>query len=167
MKRFMFRCRKSVTLIALLSFSLALPPTASAKSPVKLTKWSGDIDFSTEGISPFVLSGNASHLGKFTAYGEVAFHPGATAGTFVGDGVVVFTAANGDLLVGNVAWDVDAGEDQFRNSQIHFSWRESVVLSNGEIVSNTGRFIDSRPPGLVVIAIIAILIGMLLPAVQK
>ena len=69
-----------------------------------------------------------------------------------------------DLLVGVVEWDADAEGDGLRTSHIHFSWRDSVQFSDGTVVDSTGRFVKDRPPGLVVIAIIAILIGMLLPA---
>lgn len=136
------------------------------QKPVELKNWDGLIDFTTEGISPFVLCGTATHLGRFTGYGEVEFLPGEEEGSLLGDGVVVFEAANGDLLVGVVTWEADAEEDGLRTSRVHFSWRDSVEFSDGTIVSNTGRFVKSRPPGLVVIAIIAILIGLLLPAVQ-
>ncbi|HSZ60131.1 MAG TPA: twin-arginine translocation signal domain-containing protein [Tepidisphaeraceae bacterium] len=137
---------------------------AIAESPVELKNWEGTIDFSTTGISPFTLSGTASHLGQFTATGEVMFVPGQSQGSLVGTGVVAFTAADGDMLVGVVTWDADAEVDAQRSSGIHFSWRDSVQFSDGTVVSSTGRFAQSRPPGLVVIAIIAILIGLLSPA---
>jgi hypothetical protein len=154
-------------LIVMLSLSIILPHSALAESPVKLKKWAGAIDINAEGTIPFVLQGKASHLGRFSAYGEVDFVPGEVAGTLVGDGVVVFEAANGDLLVGSAAWDVAADGDEFRTTHIHFSWLDSVEFSDGTIVSNTGRFVQDRPPGLVVVAIIGVLIALLLPAVQS
>jgi len=166
MKRFLIRSWQNVTLAALLTFSLVANPVL-AKSPVKLQKWSGAIDFSTEETTTFTLAGTASHLGKFTANGEVDFVPGEEEGTLVGNGVVVFKAANGDLLVGNVTWEADIQEDGLRSSHIHFSWTDSIEFGDGTVVENTGRFVDDRPPGLVVIAIIAVLIGLLVPAVQK
>jgi hypothetical protein len=152
-----------ITMVLLVAF-FAHPGTAAfAESPVKMKNFQGTIDFSTERTTPFTLNGTASHLGKFTGHGEVDFVPGEEAGTLVGDGVVVFKAANGDLLVGVVNWEADAEVDGERASHIHFSWSDSIMFSDGTIVSNTGRFEESRPPGLVVIAIIAILIGLLLP----
>jgi hypothetical protein len=167
MKRFMIVGSKRIALVALLTLSLALPRVAVAESPIKLKKWSGAIDLSVTGPTPFVLSGNASHLGQFSANGEVDFVPGSAPGSLVGDGVAVFEAANGDLLVGVVTWNVDAAAGDFRTSSLEFHWRDSVEFSDGSIVASTGRFEDDRPPGLVVIAIIAVLIALLLPAVQK
>ena len=166
MKRFMIRCRQSVTLVALLTCVQVFAPAAFAKSPVKLKNFQGTIDLATEGTTPFTLEGTASHLGRFTAFGEVQFVPGEEEGALVGEGVVVFKAANGDLLVGVVSWGVDPAVDDLAASHIHFSWRDSVEFSDGTVAFSTGRFVDDRPPGLVVIAIIAILIGLLLPAVQ-
>jgi hypothetical protein len=158
--------RKFLTTFGAVAGGAVIGGDAFAQSPVKLKNWGGTIDFSPEGISPFTLHGTASHLGRFTGYGEVEFEPSAVAGTLVGDGVVVFEAANGDLLVGVLIWDADAEEAECRAGQIHFSWRDSVEFSDGTIVSSTGRFADNRPSGLVVIAIIAILIGLLKPAVE-
>jgi hypothetical protein len=118
------------------------------------TKAEATIFFSTEGPSPFVLSGTARHFGKFTCYGEFEFQPGEAEGALDGVGVAVLEAANGDLIVGVVSCRVDANGD----GQIHFSWRDSVELSDGTVVGNTGPFQEHRPAG-VVIAIIAILIG--------
>src|SRR5688572_22744515 len=108
MKCFFTPSWQQLGLALLLSFLVALPQQAlAAKSAIKMHKWEGAIDFSDEGPSTFVLSGNASHLGKFTADGEVTFGPVDDDGIMVGEGVVVFEAANGDLLVGTATWNVD------------------------------------------------------------
>jgi len=166
MKRLITPGPLKVGLLAVATVLGTMPRPAAAESPVKLQNFVGAIDFDAGGATPFAITGTASHLGKFTCYGEVEFVPGATAGSLVGEGVAVFTAANGDLLVGVVTWEVDAAAGGFSTARIHFSWRDSVEFNDGTVIFSTGRFAHDRPPGLVVLAIISVLIGLLLPAVQ-
>ena len=163
MTRFVKPNAFNITVTVLLTLFAGFPRAALGESPVKLHHWHGAIDLTAEGVTPFFLEGTASHLGRFTCHGEVVFVPGEVEGSLVGQGVAVFTAANGDLLVGNLTWDVAPGGD-FRTSRLHFSWSDSVELSDQSVVSSTGRFVKSRPEGLVVISIIGILVGLLLPA---
>jgi hypothetical protein len=163
MHALMTPCRPRIAAILFVSCCLAPAGAAFAESPVKL-QGGGSIDISSGNPAPFHLSGTASHLGKYTCYGELEFQPGVHPGTQEGNGVAVFEAANGDLLVGVVSCELDARG----LGQLAFKWRDSVEFSDGTVVDTTGRFVESRPPGaaaaiqyhlLVVIAIIAILIG--------
>jgi len=129
----------------------------------------GTVDFSPDKTTPFTLRGTEPHIGEYTARGEATFRSGETDGTLIGDGVAVFETADGDLLVGALTWDVAADENGERASNMRFSWRDSIEFSDKTFVESTGRFADAedRPPGLVVIAIIAVLIGLLVPSVQR
>ena len=103
----LIRClRDSVALAAVLCCLQVYPPFLSAdESAVKMVKLEGSIDRTGPGpIFPFAISGVASHLGQFTGVGEVTFVTGPYPDSETGTGPVVFTAANGDKLVGLATW---------------------------------------------------------------
>src|SRR5207245_4169734 len=81
-------------------------------------------------------------------------------------GVAVFGAVIGGLLFVLVS----PGLTPFAYPSLgrsRFSWRDSVEFSDGTVVASTGHFVKERPPGLVVIAIIATLSRTFQPAIQK
>ncbi len=175
MKYFRVLCWRKVAIVALLttaqiimpralSVASAKPPADHSNPPIVLKQWKGEIENLPNGLSRFSMRGIASHLGRFHAIGEFVT-PTNPNEAFEATGVAAFRAANGDLLVGTVGIEADA--EQLGNLTFH--WRDSVQFSDGTIVDSSGRFANAedRPPGLVVIAIIAILIGLLVPAVQK
>jgi hypothetical protein len=168
MKRFIRPTPIKVTLLAALTMFGTTSPVTWAESPVSLHNFEGTVDLFADGsIKAFALTGNASHLGNFRAYGEVAFNPGPAPGSLVGEGVAVFQSANGDLLVGVVSWDIDPFVNARADTGIQFHWRDFVTFSDGTVVASTGRFVDSHPPGLVVIAIIAIIIQPIIIVISK
>jgi hypothetical protein len=120
------------------------------KSEIEFTKV-GEPD-----LYAFTKSGTESRFGKYTAFGEMF--------VFSGQGVAVLTAANGDQIVGVV--EAATEEDDRTKLHLHFSWRDSVVVG-GRTYVNTGRFAKHLPPGLIVIDIVAIALGLLFPSTRR
>src|SRR5262245_17480210 len=136
--------RLRLIIIALLIAAALAADHTAAPRVIKLSA-EASLELATDGPSPFVVAGNASHLGRYICYGEIEFSPGAEAGSLEGEGVAAIQAANGDVIVGIVTWQIDADG----NGQIAFHWSDSVEFSDGTVVSSTGRFTRSRPAGAV------------------
>jgi hypothetical protein len=126
----------------------AVPPTASADPLIKL-KCQGTLT-SDGGSAVLRVEGTATELGQFACYGEIVFAPGLEPGSLDGDGVVAFAAANSDVLVGVIAWHINADG----TGQAAFHWRDTVTFGDGTTAASTGRFADRRPPGAQVTSII-------------
>jgi len=151
--------RKMVAISGLLASAGAFltPKTAAAATLAPRqggAQSAADFLLRAEGPATFSLTGNEKFFGAYSCFGEMDVP--------TGQGIGVLTAANGDRIVGVVSCGVDENGD----AHFHFGWRDSITLSDGATYENTGRFAKNRPPGLVVIAIIAVLIGLLLPAIQ-
>ena len=160
MSRFRTSSPWRVAVLTLVSVLMAVSP-ARAQSPLKIQQWSGAIDFGAQEVSPFELEGVASHLGKFTAYGEVRFDPDLSDEILlVGHGVIVFRAADGDQLVGVVSWTHDLLTQT--GSLHHISWRDAVQFDDTTVVASTGRFAHERPKGIVALEylLLATIVGL-------
>jgi hypothetical protein len=147
MKRTSSTQRLVASLALLICLALTSPAPSRAQAPVSLKNFIGVVDLTTTPAT-CLLEGQASQLGRFMARGELTFRAGDQPGSLVGVGPVVFRAANGDLLVGNMTWTLSAAApDNSRTGRIQIPWSESVTFSNGVVVKNTGRFVTNRPPG--------------------
>jgi len=154
--------------VASLVFNGCTTPAPSSELTQQEDNFSGEVDFSLDRTATFRLTGSEPSLGTYTATGEVTFAPADGEDAYVGEGVAVFTDQDGDQLVAVVSWPLDEALNDTRTGNPEFRWRDSVEFSDGSVVSSSGKFAnpEDRPPGLVVIAIIAILIGTLCPCVQ-
>jgi hypothetical protein len=132
------------------SLALALlavcAPFATADQPLgRMQVKSITLTLADDGFAVLRMIGTAEELGNCACYGELVFVPGEDEGTLDGTGVVAFTAANGDILVGVIAAQLDTVA-QTLSFVIH--WRDAVTFSDGTTVESTGRFVNHRPPGL-------------------
>ena len=109
--------------------------------PIKITgAWT--LSEVPERLVPVEFSGEGTgtQLGKWACFGELVFDEGKLPGEVVGVGIVVFEAADGDLLVGEVATRI--GADGVGQLDLH--WVNTAVLSDGTEVETTGRFLNRR-----------------------
>jgi hypothetical protein len=114
-----------VTVIVLVCSVLLFPNHALAQSVPH--KASGAAQF----VSPndFIGSGNATHLGKYTEVGNVAFTPTSSPTVLAVDGWSNYTAANGDELHALLHGELDAST--------------GVITVTVSYVGGTGRFLHA------------------------
>jgi ABC-type transport system substrate-binding protein len=139
----LFATKLATGVLAILALTACLPFAAADQPLSKMKVRSATLTFSDGGFAVLGLTGMAEALGKCSAYGELVFVPGEDEDTLDGMGVAAFTAADGDVLVGVIAAQID--EDNRLTWVIH--WRDTVTFSDGTTVASTGRFVDNRPPG--------------------
>jgi len=99
-----------------------------------------DFRFPHKGRTGFDVRGENSTFGRYSAFAEVV-------DLKAGDALGVLTDQDGDQIVGVVELNITADGPL----TLHFSWRDSVRLSNGQTYVNTGKFANELPPGLPVI----------------
>ena len=136
---------KSAMSVAALCLLQAFAGSALGQSAVQF-HGNGSVIQQSGGLYALNLDGEASHLGLCTCRGELDLVPGATEGEKSGEGIAAFTAANGDVIVGVVTCHISP-EDGI---QLGFHWRDSVKFSDGTVACSTGRFEESRPPGMII-----------------
>jgi hypothetical protein len=140
---------KFATVALALLAMVAFPLFAAADQPLGTMELkSANLTLGEGGFATLHMTGTAEELGNCSCYGELDFVPGDEQHTLDGLGVVVFTAANGDQLVGVIAMQIDTVDGAF-SATIH--WRDDVTFRDGTTVASSGRFVEHRPPGIFVI----------------
>ena len=135
---------------------IALGPAAvHAAAKVDSNVIESNFRFPHKGRTEFELRGENEVFGQYSSFGEVV---DMTTGEALG----VLTDQDGDRIVGVVTLTPRPETLAF-----HFSWRESVRLSNGPKYHNTGKFADQLPPGLVVVDIAPVVARIINDAIER
>lgn len=99
----------------------------------------------TSGPAQLALTGVTDDFGRYVASGELTYAGGDQEGAQSGTGVAVVRAEDGDMIVA----DLTAEPQADGSTAFTFHWRDSVTFSDGTVVATDGRFVQTRPPGLV------------------
>lgn len=137
--RTIFASLKALTLFASLVAVADAGPTL--KGPLRGMLFTVD-DSWHAGV--LMAEGHLTQMGRVTVYGEFLFADGPQPGSYDGEGVVMFAAANGDLLVSNVIWEIDGKG----HGNLEFRWPGQIVLWDGTTIESTGRFVELPFAGL-------------------
>ena len=117
---------RTLACLVLTITTLSLAGNAAAQSkPYRAT---GLAQFAAN-QSDFTGGGQATHLGRYTEVGNVAFAPTSTPGIFTVSGWSHYTAANGDQLFALLSGTVDMGT--------------GIILGTATYAGGTGRFINA------------------------
>jgi len=141
-----------------LSGAAALTTLVSKASAAPVAGGGAWADFHlwAERQATYDLKGSNDLFGEFECWGEMDIRAGR--------GNAVLKDQRGDQIVGNVR----CGVDEQGVAQFLFTWQNLVRMSDGATYQSTGPYGGNLPGGLTTVpGIIAILIGMLLPAIQK
>lgn len=132
------------SLAALLTLLTAVSPSAMA-TPTLKGPLPGEFQFDPDtGLATFQGTGHLTLMGKVAVYGEFLFVPGEDEGSLEGLGVMAIVGANGDVLVANVKWLLDADGI----GDLEFRWPGEITFSDGTTVKSTGRFVELPFKGL-------------------
>lgn len=114
-----------VPVLALATAALALPGRATATSVPYQAR--GGVQFLND--NDFVGSGSATHLGRYTEVGSVAFTPTGNDDVLAISGGLTLTAANGDQLYCLVEGELTLST--------------GVITATETYVGGTGRFVSA------------------------
>jgi hypothetical protein len=104
----------------------------------------GDLTFDEDGFAAFEGIGNLTLMGRVAVYGEFQFVFNDDSEGIKGIGVMAIGAANGDVLVSKVSWNIGADGQ----GDLEFRWPGEIVFSDGTLVMSTGNFIELPFAGL-------------------
>jgi hypothetical protein len=140
MKRFLSaRCKMIMLMPLLLPGFLAAPGCSSAPANDGSDAEIAAFLIANGGPSHFAVTGTNEDFGRYMAIGEVNFVDGGQ-----GTGVAVLGAEGGDKIVADVTILLHTDE----TADFTFHWRDSVTFTDGSVLSSTGLFATSKPPGL-------------------
>jgi hypothetical protein len=97
---------------------------------------------SPQGASKFGVTGKTAEFGRYLAVGELTLVTSGEESAEL-EGVAALEAENGDQITANVTCTLGGDGIDFT-----FHWLDSVSFSTGAKASNSGKFVDAKPPGL-------------------